>query len=269
VTDAYYIYAIVARDSAVPAKLAGFGGHPVELIPHGNLAAAASVVDPAELQPSTGSVLKHEEVVERLGETVPLLPVRFGTAFADKDDVVTVLSKQHNTLLADLHRLGDKAEFGLTVLWPEAGSDGETEGSAGHQKPVPSTALGTPGPGTRYLQKRLAEQRHDENLRARAQELSDLLEADLAPFALDSRRTILPTPRIAIRAAYLLHPSNMEAYHEAFERSRETHPELRFLLTGPWPPYSFVSTSGENREAFPAGETGGTGPDMQEEVVHG
>lgn len=268
-SDAYYVYAIVANDSMVPAELAGFHGRPVELIAHGSLAAAASVVDPAGLQPSTERVLTHEEVVERLGETVPLLPVRFGTLFADRDGVVAVLVKQYDTLLADLHRLGDKVEFGLTVLWSDAGRDAGEDGSVEGQVSPPHATSDTPGPGTQYLRARVMEQRRDAALRARAHELSDFLEAQFAPFTLDSRRTILPTPRIAVRAAYLLHPSKVEAYQEAFEQSRETRPELRFLLNGPWPPYSFVSTSGENGKTAPAGETGRTSQDIQEEVVHG
>jgi Gas vesicle synthesis protein GvpL/GvpF len=268
-SDAYYVYAIVTHDSAVPAGLAGFHGRPVELIAHGNLAAAATLVDPTGLQPSTESVLTHEEVVERLGETVPLLPVRFGTVFADKAGVVAVLAKQYDTLLADLLRLGDKVEFGLTVLWPGSESDAGEDASVEGQISPPHATSDPPGPGTQYLRARVMAQRRDAARRARAQELSDFLEAQFAPFTLNSRRTILPTPRIAVRAAYLLHPRNVEAYHEAFERSRKTHPEVRFLLNGPWPPYSFVSASGDKREASPVEESGSTGPDVQEEVVHG
>jgi hypothetical protein len=268
-TDAYYVYAIVAGGSAAPAGLEGFDGRPIGIVDHEELAAATSSVDPAGLQPTAKAVLTHEAVVERLRESMPLLPVRFGTVFADAAGIVAVLSRQYETLLADLKRLGETVEFGLTVLWPEPPDDREASEPAASQMAQPITGSDSVGPGTEYLRARVSEQKRDSALRARAQALWDLLETDLGPYSLDCRRTILPTPRIAVRAAYLLHPSSIGAYQEAFERSRKRHPGIRFLLNGPWPPYSFVSITGSNRESSPARELRSTGQGVQEEVVHG
>jgi hypothetical protein len=62
----------------------------------------------------------------------------------------------------------------------------------------------------------------------------------LGRLALEGRVSLVPTPRIAVRMAYLLEPSVMGALRAAFEASRRDQGELRLVLTGPWPPYSFV-----------------------------
>jgi len=52
---------------------------------------------------------------------------------------------------------------------------------------------------------------------------------------------VLPTSHLALRAAYLLEPSRVGAFRGAFEEVRQARPYLRLLLSGPWPPYSFVT----------------------------
>lgn len=267
--DGYYVYAILSAGTPVPAELRGFGDHPLESISYRELAAVVSVVNSSEPQATVEAVLEHEQVVERLRESFPLLPVRFGTKFARVDSLVAALERQHDALLRDLRRLGDKVEYGLTVIWHEPAGQEETIAPTDDQIAHPGIQSAAPGPGTRYLQARVNEHRNESARRAIAQELSHLLETDFAPFSLESRRTIQPTPGIAIRAAYLLHPTTSEALFEAFELSRKRHPEFRFLLNGPWPPYSFVSTSGPDREAISTGQSRKTDLDVQEEVTHG
>jgi hypothetical protein len=146
-------------------------------------------------------------------------------------------------LLSDLQRLGDKVEMGLTVLWdpplepastPAASSDTE------HAEPLPAVQRA----GTRYLLGRLAEYQRENAQRARAATMAQNLDDVLAPHALDRRLSILPAPRLAVRAVYLLDPPGIEAFSEAFERLRTRYPAERYLLSGPWPPYSFVSALG-------------------------
>jgi hypothetical protein len=129
-------------------------------------------------------------------------------------------------------RLGDKLEFGLTALWGD--EEQAPPGEAG------STDLGH-GSGAAYLRARLEEHRRDEAARARAAVLANDLDMALSAHAIEQRRTLLPTPRIPVRAACLVDRESIRAFQAAFEAVREQHPEVRLLLTGPWPPYSFVT----------------------------
>ena len=78
-------------------------------------------------------------------------------------------------------------------------------------------------------------------MRDAARALAQQLDEALGPLALERRAAILPTARLAVRTAYLLDPSRVGAFEGAFNKIRPARPTLRFLLSGPWPPYSFVT----------------------------
>jgi len=207
-----------------------------------DLAAVASVPAPVGLRPTSRNVLHHAGVVEALHRLGPTLPVRFGTWLADSDAVARSLDERYGVLVTDLARLGDKVELGVSILW-----DSETgEGTAGRSDvPPPASAdLGDgPGAGTRYLQARLAESRREAALKAAATVVARELDGVLGPLALGHRCAIAPTARLAVRAAYLLDPAHLRDCHLAIEGLRRRRPDVHFLLSGPWPPYSFVSAA--------------------------
>ncbi len=250
--SACYVYAIVSRGASLPVGVTGFGDSALSTVIYGELAAVTSLVDRNEFRPTAEQVLNHEAIVEAVRGQCPALPVRFGTILSDSDAVARSLAQRYDVLVADLARLGDKVELGLTVLWDETvGSDGETVKpfQASSQADGPTDAH---GPGARFLLTRLAEHRRVAELRERANAVARDLDKVLSVYAIERRQTILPTPRLVLRSTYLLDPFGLEAFREAFDKIHENHPELHFLLTGPWPPYSFISKGGSD-EQFPIG----------------
>jgi Gas vesicle synthesis protein GvpL/GvpF len=138
-------------------------------------------------------------------------------------------------LVADLARLGDKVEFGLSVLWDPPRPQGEEQPSGSR------VAREAQGPGARYLHARLAAHRREVAVRERAGALARELDRALSGHALERRCTVLPTPRLVVRAAYLLAPGHVPAFQDTFAELRRAHPDLHLLLSGPWPPYNFVT----------------------------
>lgn len=250
----YYIYAVLAGETAVPPHLTGIGGAPVSAVPWRTLTAAVSHHDLVEFQPTVEHLLGHEAVVEALQKAGPVLPVRFGTVLNDRQAVEKALEERCQTLLADLARVGGKVELGLTVLWEQDNSCGNEpsegckglesiDGTLGVSGPAPmhsSDQYGS-GQGARYLRARVAEHRREAWLRARAEVLARDVDEMLGRHTLERRFTLVPTSGLAFRATYLLELSSVVAFKEAFEMVRQLHPGLRFLLSGPWPPYSFVT----------------------------
>ncbi len=235
-----YVYAILGSDTRLPSGLAGLSGATLSTIACRDLAAAVSCADPTGLRPTSEHVLRHEAIVEALRLSGPLLPVRFGSILPDPGAVAQAIAERYAVLVADLTRLGDKIELGLTVLWGDEGT-----GCDGIQ-PVREGSLdlitqGATGPGTQYLRARLKEYRQEQLLQSRAKTLAQGVDDVLRNYSLESHITLLPAPRVALRGTYLLEPSKFEAFREAFEEIRQQNPRLRFLLSGPWPPYSFVT----------------------------
>ncbi len=233
--SALYVYAIVARGTPLPAAGPGGGADGLALVPWRELAAVSGTVGAARTPVTMEAVLHHEAVVEAARRQGPALPVRFGTVFRDAQAIARALAERYEPLAADLRRLGDKVELSLTALWPAAPSGtepalptGEGEAPAGE------------GAGAQYLRARAAELRRDEALNESARTLARELDEMLGGLALERRVALLPTPRVALRTAYLLEPAAVAAFRTAFEAVRHARGELRLLLTGPWPPYSFV-----------------------------
>jgi len=232
----WYVYAIVARDHALAPGQTGFGNEEITTVARGDLAAVTSRLAPRGLQQTTENVLRHGAIVEELQLRGPTLPVRFGTVVADAETLAAALAERHAELTADLARLGDKVEFGLTVLWeqPSSGDDSRTDGAIDGDGPGQ-------GPGTRYLRARLAESRREAARQDAATSIAREIDAALGPCVLDRRCSIAPTERVAIRAAFLIEPTQFSACRQAIAEVRHQRPDLRVLVSGPWAPYSFVS----------------------------
>ena len=243
--SARYVYAILARETPLPAGLRGFNGAVVSTVPYRALAAATSPLQNEVLRPTAENLWLHEAIVEALRPQGPALPVRFRTVLADATAVADELAERYDVLVADLDRLGDKVEFGLNVLWDPPITPGED------LAPGSGAAVKAQGLGARYLRARLAAHRREAAMRERARALARELDRQLSVHALEHRCTLLPTPRLVVRTAYLLEPGRVPAFQDAFAQLRRAHPDLRLLLSGPWPPYTFV-TPPEGDERSPS-----------------
>src|SRR5437588_7946113 len=104
----HYVYAILPGGAALPTGLLGLMGNPIKQVRYGELAAAASLIDPDTLHATAEDILLHESIVETFRQSGPALPVRFGTILKDREAVEHALAEQYDILTGDLHRLGDK-----------------------------------------------------------------------------------------------------------------------------------------------------------------
>lgn len=236
-----YVYTVMSREASLPAITSGFDGAALASVPWLSLAGIVSPVASTELRPTPANLLHHEKVVETLRLAGPLLPVRFGTILPDESAVARAIADHYTALVADLTRLGDKVELGLMVLWDtkDVGNADAIEAAAADRAII--TRLPASGPGTSYLKARMKEYWLEESLRSKARELAKDLDDTLSAHVLEWRYILLPTARLALSAAYLLEPSQVDAFRETFEKVRRFRSDLRLMLSGPWPPYSFVT----------------------------
>ncbi|MDQ3856227.1 MAG: GvpL/GvpF family gas vesicle protein, partial [Chloroflexota bacterium] len=221
--DAVYAYAIVPWEAPIPAELRGMEGRPVSLVRYEELAAVTSALEDAAVQSSPEHVLQHEAVVEAIRELGPGLPVRFGTVLPGEDAVRAALSARYTVLRSDLERLGDKVELGVTALWCVAPAP--TDDAEPDRRP-------DRGPGTQYMRERLRQHRRESQLHDRADTVWRTLDSALGKHSLESRRKASTSPRMAVRATYLVAPPGIDGFKAAFEALRASIPDLHLLLTG-------------------------------------
>lgn len=244
----WYVYAILPADSTLPAGLRGFHGAPVSVVRGGEVAAATSPIERGPPSASPARLLEHEATVEAVRRASPALPARFGTIFPTVEALAHALEARSAVLAADLARLGDAVELGLTVLeaGPARGDAAPAPDESDPATEIPERLRHAAGPGARYLAARAARYGGDTRARDEARRMEERMERALGPYAVESRYTPRPAPRLVLRAAYLVAPSRVEAFRTAVEELRRSSSGgIRLLVAGPWPPYSFVTAAGE------------------------
>lgn len=227
----YYMYGIVESQRDFPPDIPGLDGKPVYLIPWRNLAAMVSDAPLRGYAADGANATRHGAIVEETMQGGPILPMRFGTVLGERQRVVTMLEEHSGAFEEALRRLRGRVEMGLRVLWEPPGesevpADQEIEGR---------------GPGTEYLSRRLKDEWRRAKLLQAGERLIQELDAPLRSLAIESRLQRFPTNRFLIAGAYLVERHRVDAFREGVMKARERFPRLRFLLTGPWPPYHFVN----------------------------
>ncbi|HEX6701815.1 MAG TPA: GvpL/GvpF family gas vesicle protein [Gaiellaceae bacterium] len=211
-----HLYAIAQGLGDVPDG-AGIGGEPLRRLEVDDVAAVFSSHDAAPPEPDEQAVLAHAAAVEALlGASDALLPARFGRAFANEGALEAAVREQLDDLRPALARARGHVEFGVRVL----GADDE---------PAPEA-----GSGRAYMQARL-------DARARAERIAGSVHEPLARFAAASTSSTGGSGRLFLSGAYLVPADAIEGFRAVVGELEAAHPELTFVCTGPWPPYSFAT----------------------------
>ena len=212
----------------------GVGGRTLRCVPGGRLGAWATAWEGGRPELAREELFAHHRLVEALS---PCLPVRFGTWAADEAVLAELLRAREKEVLDALARVEGRRELAVTALWREPSAPGPaTEPSA----PGPAPETLAVGPGRRFLEERRAVGRALARRETRARELSErLTEAlGLPPEAVKHRRC--PSAAVALSSAFLVPAEGATALGQRLVGVGEGFPEVRLLVHGPWPPYSFV-----------------------------
>jgi hypothetical protein len=214
------IYAYVIREAgaaAVAPSCRGFGGAAVRALQCDGLSALYSRHRSLRVRPTPESVRIHERVVEAAMTGGTVLPLRFGTQLEGEGELEAALDERRDELLRGLDRVRGCVELGLRVLPRDAGRGrGSRPRSSGRE----------------YLLGRVADQRDRQQA---AQELHGPL-ARLAEASVVRR----PAPPATLVASYLVARDMVDEFRACADQLSQRQPDCRVMVTGPWPPYSFV-----------------------------
>ncbi|MBU0512811.1 MAG: GvpL/GvpF family gas vesicle protein [Chloroflexi bacterium] len=237
-----YLYAITDHpDMPVPHKpgLADANGSETRLysLACRDIAVVVSTLATTNVPPTETNLWRHEAVVESLMPNRAVLPMRFGTVLPNDAAVQVILSKHYPDFVASLGQVRGRVELGLRVLWQETErqGDGETGRPGATQQPV------VEGHGHAYMMARLEEERQHLAWRKQAEKMAAEIHDPLAQLAAESTNQVLVTSRLLLTAAYLVERDQVQIFQRAVDALSTSQPALRFLCTGPWPPYNFVT----------------------------
>ena len=214
---------------APPPPLApGVAGAPVRLIEHRGLGAAVSAIDPPDPTSGVEPLLTYAKVIEALHVDRTVLPMRYGCLFREEAEVVELLRARGDHYAAVLRELEGCVEMGVRVLLAPPSSPCR-----------PATCCGS---GRAYLAERAARYAREEEAARAGAAVVACLRGALGGLA---RRTRTEPGGGADRPVasldFLVERGAVESFRRAFRRIQGPA-SARLLLTGPWPPYSFVTS---------------------------
>ncbi|BAF58607.1 hypothetical protein PTH_0426 [Pelotomaculum thermopropionicum SI] len=234
-----YVYGIVPLH---PFQTAAAAGRKVYLVPYRDIGAVVSEAAGGQWLPGEENYLAHEQVVEAAMAHTTILPMRFGTVLKSEQSVAEMLAGYYKQFKQHLGRLENCVEMGLKAIW-------DLDGVKARFRPQSPKGFG-PGPdrpGCAFLEGKRKDMELIDFLAASAREAAAGIQKHLADCAEDFTCKLSPTRRLFFTAAYLVKKNRLENFKEAFQLCRSANRSLKFLLSGPWPPYSFIKiTEGGN-----------------------
>lgn len=211
------LHAIVPVDTVAPPAV-GVRGWPLRAARAAGLVGWASEWRPDAPPLGRDDLLAHHALAtQALGVC---LPVRLPTWLADDTALGELLAARQAELLAALERVRGTAELAVTATWQGVPPPG-----------VPSPAS---TPGRRYLEERRRQFATDDQRRVIAQQLAARIGG--LPHVLKAQHRVCPSAAIALSSALLV---PLDAAAELRAALPAGPHNVRILVNGPWPPYSF------------------------------
>jgi hypothetical protein len=241
--DGKYVYCIIEAETPRQFGPMGIGGRGDEVytIHYGGLAAVVSDTPVQPYDPTRENALTHAHVTDTVMKEFTVIPMSFGTVFVSEQNVVEFLKDTADALHDVLDKMRDKIEFGLKVNWdPETvmtAVEREREDIRRLKEEILSNRLASTYFARMQLG-RLVEQAMSEKSDAYVREIYD----HLRDCAIASRHNKPIGDKMILNAAFLVERDKAETFDQKVQEiATRSEGTLRFLYTGPWPPYNFVN----------------------------
>jgi hypothetical protein len=216
----------------------GVGGKPVFVLAQNGLSVGLSEFAETDRVPDIPQILAYENVVEFFHRDLTLIPARYGCQLEGASEVLAWLERhraEYGALLDDLEGL---TEMGIHVLVdrPGAGTESDAWPVAPPSLPLPCSS------GAAYLAAK--RQRYLGLDRAALLErlLVEELSASLAGLYVRRKVAFADSNRSRLLSLYFLVPrASLESFRRAARHLRPKE-SVKLLLSGPWPPYNFVTS---------------------------
>ena len=233
-----YPYCFAAGIDRLNGTSPGVSGARVRLIKIDDIAAVVSFCR-AKLVPVTRkNALAHAAAVRSVFRQTTPLPFRFGTLVTE-EELRSYVKTHRQALKAQLAHVRGCAEMNLRVSGPRPSAP---------PAPVHASPI---GPGTKFLLEKRKEFRGEEWRTAQKAELSGWLAETLGKLIREEKINIVPAERAVLaRVDHLVEWVNIPEYRAKMAEAIAERPEIRFMLSGPWPPYSFANIELEFSSQF-------------------
>ena len=222
------VYCIMNRPMADRGILSGVKSSAVSFVDSGSLSAAVSETPTQDAAPPVSDLLAYGRVVEALHRERTVIPMRYGCFVAGAAELRRMLLEKQPHYETLLTQLDGQVEMGIRVLLPES-----AQTPASGEQPVT---------GRDYLA--MLRVRHGLSQDGARQHTSLVDRFNQAFAGLHSQyRTDAGQRggRAVVSLYYLIPEKAVGRFRDAFAREVAAG-GARALISGPWPPYSFVTS---------------------------
>lgn len=231
---------MIRCDRSDTLELSGVDNTSVYMMPCKLIAAVVSDVEREDFKNDISALARHESVIESLMESYSLLPARFGTVLQGDEHVMELLSSSYEQYSQGLQKVENRVEFDLKVFWPA----GELRSLIEQTDPY-RTAFAElerkSGPSARYVLYKQRETVVTRILKTKAEEQVSEIQRSLVPVCAQCRCEVMPSEGLMLDGAYLIERVRCGEFRDIIESMQSSNVKFCFLLTGPWPPYNFMS----------------------------
>ena len=204
---------------------------PLYFVSYKDVTAIVGMIRKERLTFDQQAAIEYGATLEMLNEKFTLLPCRFGTFLQDKNAVLQVLQEHYLFYKKKLKELRDKQEFGLKILSEESVELHITNDKKQWRD------------GKEYLLQKFYNYQAGEERRQTIQSTIDTIHEELQKLSSMNVRNTGMGSHVVFSGNYLVEKSAGSFFCLKVEVLQKMYPKLKFLLTGPWPPYNFVTES--------------------------
>ena len=232
-----YAYCLLEDADVLEASLTGISGAAVRTLQIDEFAVLISDLEAEAVAVTRENALAHAAVVRSVLYRTTPLPCRFGTLVSEPQ-LRSYIAAHKPALQNRFEHVRGCVEMSVKII---------RELSTGNKR---VQALDEVTSGTRFLEEKRRELLGEETNAAEATEISGWLRGQVEGWTRDEQVTVRPSEKLAVAAAHLVERHSIPQYKERVASARESRPDLHFLLSGPWPPYSFANIELEFKTQF-------------------
>jgi len=233
-----YVYCLAEGIERLDKTPRGVAGTSVQIVKFEDLSALVSVCRSDAFEVTRKNALAHHEIVRSITRQTTPLPARFGT-LVTVQQLQNYISTHRPAIEAKLAHVRGRAEMNVRMI---ANISGET------QEPKNEDEL---GPGTAFLLEKRREIFREKAGIAQKEQLSGWLREKLGDLIKEEKISVNPSETVILaKADHLIERVDVQEYRTKMARAVEERPEVRFMVSGPWPPYSFANIELEFSRQF-------------------
>lgn len=187
-------------------------------------------------------VLQYFDVVSKIHDKYPLLPFRYGTLYESMQDVEEMIRLHEGLVESEIDRLSNTDEYEVKVINLEKrGNDNDLEDIGEKEKKFERLHEEEMSPAMQYMAKKFRQYKKEHMSEKMLEDIKSVIIEELSGLLCDYmfvKKKL--ADRIVVDLIFLADKNKKNIVIDKVKNLESMFGTSVIVLTGPWPPYSFV-----------------------------